>query len=102
MQVKNASVAQDSDIYHALSHVAYSRNMMTCQRRAEVERRRLSLEYVDRLAAFLNYVLGRYLANGVEDLDRSKFPNSLKLEFRTFAEGVDTLAGLDSVVSSFV
>ena len=102
MQIKEAISGQDSDIYDVLAHIAYSRNMMTRQHRAEVGRRRVEVEYDAKLAAFLNFVLGHYVENGVEDLDRMKLPDYLKLKFGTLAEGGAALGGMDQVISSYV
>lgn len=102
LQIKEALLAQESDIYDVLAHVAYSRNMLTREHRAEVGRRRIDGQYDTKIATFLDYVLGHYVENGVEDLDRSKLPDYLKLKFGTFSEGANELGGIESVVSSFV
>ena len=80
MGIKDAINAQDSDIYDVLAHIAYSRNMMTREHRAEVGRRRIEDSYDEKLAAFLDFVLDHYIETGVESLDRS-FRQSLCAQF---------------------
>lgn len=102
MQIKEAISAQESDIFDVLAHIAYSRNMMTRRHRAESGRRRVEVEYDPKIAAFLDFVLGHYVENGVEDLDRSKLPDYLRLKFGTLTEGGVALGGMDQVISSYV
>ena len=102
MQIKDAINAQDSDVFDVLAYIAYSHNMMTRKHRAEVGRRRVEGAYDSKIAAFLDFVLGHYVDHGVEELDRSKLPDYLKLRYGTLNEGGAALGGMDQVISSYI
>jgi len=102
MQIKEAIDAKESDIYDVLVHIAYNRNMMTRQHRAEVGKRRIDSAYNDKIAGFLDFVLGHYVDTGVESLDRSQLPDYLKLKYGTLNEGGAALGGMDQVIDAYI
>ena len=102
MQIKDAINAKDSDIYDVLVHIAYSRNMITREHRAEAGRRRIEVSYDDKIAGFLDFVLGHYIDTGVESLDRSQLPDYLKLKYGTLSEGGAALGGMQSVIDAYI
>jgi type I restriction enzyme, R subunit len=102
MQIRAAIMAEKSDLFDVLAYVAYASEPMTREARAEQGTVEIGLAYDEKLAAFLNYVLGQYVETGVEDLDRSKLPDYLKIKFGTFAEGARELGGAEVVAGAFV
>ena len=102
MGIQDAINAQDSDIYDVLAHIAYSRNMMTREHRAEVGRRPIEDAYDEKLAAFLDFVLDHYVETGIESLDRSLLPDYLKLKYGTLLEGEEALGGIENITSSYI
>ena len=102
MQIKDAINAHYSDIYDVLGHIAYSRNMMTRAHRAEVGKRRIDVAYDEKIVSFLDFVLGHYVNNGVESLDRSQLPDYLKLKYGTLAEGSAALGGMEQVIDAYI
>jgi type I restriction enzyme, R subunit len=101
MHIKQAINADDSDVFDVLAHIAYSRNMITREHRAEAGRRRIDGNYDDKIAVFLDFVLGHYVETGVESLDRSKLPDYLKLEYGTLSEGAKALGGMQAVIDAY-
>ena len=102
IQIKDAINAKDSDIYDVLGHIAYSRNMITREHRAEAGKRRIEVSYDDKIAGFLDFVLGHYVDTGVESLDRSQLPDYLKLKYGTLSEGGAALGGMQSVIDAYI
>ena len=102
MHIKDAINAQDSDIYDVLGHIAYARNMMTRAHRADAGKRKISFTYDDKIAGFLDFVLGHYVETGVESLDRSQLPDYLKLKYGTLAEGGAALGGMQQVIDAYI
>ena len=102
MQIQEAINPQDCNIYEVLTHIAYSRIMMTREHRAEVGRRRIEDEYDAKVAAFLDFVLGHYVESGVQSFDRSKLPDYVKLKFGSLTEGSAALGGMEQITSSYV
>ena len=102
MQIKDAINAKDSDIYDVLAHIAYSRNMITRAHRAETGKRRIEVSYDDKIAGFLDFVLGHYVDTGVESLDRTQLPDYLKLRYGTLSEGGAALGGMQLVIDAYI
>jgi type I restriction enzyme, R subunit len=102
MQIRTAIMAEKSDLFDVLAYIAYSSEPMTRAERAESGEEVIAHEYDEKLAAFLNYVLRQYVNTGVEDLDRSKLPDYLKIKYGAYAQGAQELGGAEAVVGAFV
>lgn len=94
--------APDSDIFDVLAYVAFA--LPPISRAKRVEERRLALldGYNGELAAFLDFVLGQYVAQGVDELDQEKLPRLLELRFASVSEGALNLGGVPVVRSAFI
>jgi type I restriction enzyme R subunit len=101
-QIRQAIMAEKSDIFDVLAHIAYAVDPVTREERALAGSAAISSTYTNKLAAFLQFVLGQYVATGAEELDRSKLPDYLKLNYGNPADGVADLGGSDKVVGAFV
>ena len=102
LQIREAIMADQSDLFDVLAYIAYAKETKTRAERAEHGAEAIGQEYGPKLAEFLNYILGQYVETGVEDLDRAKLPDYVKIKFGTFAEGAAALGGVDKVLDSFV
>ncbi len=92
MQIREAILAEKSDLFDVLAYIAYAADPKTRVERAQAGAEAVEREYDEKLAAFLNYVLGHYVETGVEDLDRSKLPDYLRLRYGTYGQGAKALA----------
>jgi type I restriction enzyme R subunit len=101
-QIRQAILADNSDIFDVLALVAYAVDPLTREERASTGSAAINAHYNDKLAAFLQFVLGQYVATGAEELDRSKLPDYLKLNYGNPADGAAILGGPDLVVGAFV
>lgn len=101
-EVRKAILADQSDLFDVLAHIAFAATLMTRQERAEYGRAAIDGQYEPNLAAFLNFVLGQYIKTGAEDLDRSRLPEFLKLKFGSPSDGAMALGGVDQVAGSYV
>ncbi len=102
MQICEAILAEKSDLFDVLAYIAYATDPKTRAERARAGAEAVEREYDEKLAAFLNYVLGQYVDTGAEDLDRSKLPDYLRLHYGTYGQGAKALGGVERVVDSFV
>jgi type I restriction enzyme R subunit len=102
LQIRQAIMAEQSDIFDVLAYIAYASETKTRAERAERGHEAVRQGYSPTLAAFLDYVLAQYVETGVEGLDRSNLPDYLKLKYGTYAEGARALGGVQVVLDSFV
>lgn len=71
-EIKNLIDAEESDIFDALAYVAFTRAPMTRVERAETGKNRMAGEYEEKLRTFLDFVLARYVSEGVEEMEQEK------------------------------
>ncbi len=100
-QIQNAILADKSDIFDVLAYIAYAREPITREERAEKGAKAIQVAYDTKLAAFLSYVLGQYVETGATVLDRAHLPDFLRLKYGTPTDGLRTLGGRDAVLKSF-
>lgn len=73
--------AEDSDLFDVLAHVAYADDPMTREARAAQAEAMLGQEFDNKQQAFLSFVLGHYVKEGVTELDATKLVPLLKLKY---------------------
>lgn len=101
-QIQDCIKAEESDLFDVLAYIAYSTTPITREDRAEKGRAVVTSSYDDKLAEFLNYVLGQYVEEGVEDLSRDKLSDYLTIQFGSPAQGATALGGIDKAIESYI
>ena len=102
LQVRDAILAQNSDLFDVLAYVYFASEPKTRAERAEGGSVAIKSEYDTKLAAFLEYVLGQYVDTGADGLDRSNLPDYLKLKYGTFTDGARAFGSVESLLQSYV
>ncbi|MBK8566896.1 MAG: DEAD/DEAH box helicase family protein [Saprospiraceae bacterium] len=97
--------AQDCDIFDVLNHVSYSRDMITRkQRAAKLRGETHFFEVFTNVQAkdFLHFILERYEADGVEELERDKLSELIKLRnLGTASEAAAVFGGRERLLDAF-
>lgn len=73
--------AEQSDLFDVLAYVAYADDPMTREERAAQAEAMLGQEFDSKQQAFLSFVLGHYVKEGVTELDDTKLGPLLKLKY---------------------
>lgn len=73
--------AEQSDLFDVLAYVAYADDPMTREERAAQAEAMLGQEFDSKQQAFLSFVLGHYVKEGVTELDDTKLVPLLKLKY---------------------
>jgi len=94
--------APDSDIFDVLAYVAFALPPVSRAERVEHRKPVVLNGYDAELAAFLDFVLGQYVTQGVEELDQDKLPRLLQLRYASVGEGAQTLGGVPKVRQAFL
>lgn len=95
--------AEQSDLFDVLAYVAYADDPMTREERAAQAEAMLSQEFNSKQQAFLSFVLGHYVKEGVTELDDTKLGPLLKLKYNNaLADAFAELGTPDAVRSAFV
>ncbi|EKB16210.1 EcoAI/FtnUII family type I restriction enzme subunit R [Aeromonas veronii] len=95
--------AEQSDLFDVLAYVAYADDPMTREERAAQAEAMLGQEFGSKQQAFLSFVLGHYVKEGVTELDDTKLGPLLKLKYNNaLADAFAELGTPDAVRSAFV
>jgi type I restriction enzyme R subunit len=93
--------AEESDLFDVLSYVSFMTPPITRGERVEQAQDKilsgLDTNHID----FLQFVLSKYKANGVEELDEEKLPDLLNLKYHAASNAVDLLGNVDSIRKTF-
>jgi len=94
--------AENSDIFDVLAYVAFASQPVTRQERAAVAREQVHTAFNDRQEAFLNFVLGQYVSQGVEELDQEKLRSLLELKYHSLSDAIGELGSPEEIRNAFV
>ncbi|MBS0214060.1 MAG: DEAD/DEAH box helicase family protein [Proteobacteria bacterium] len=94
--------ADNSDLFDVLAFVAYARDPLNRQVRADHARAASAPRLDYKQQEFLDFVLGQYVRQGVDELDPDKLAPLLVLKYRAIADAADELGRMAEIRSMFV
>ncbi|MER8481453.1 EcoAI/FtnUII family type I restriction enzme subunit R [Mesorhizobium sp. M1322] len=94
--------APDSDIFDVLAYVAFALPPVSRADRVADRKPVLLSDYNGELAVFLDFVLGQYVKQGVDELDQEKLPRLLELRYANVMEAAARLGGVPIVRNAFI
>ena len=100
--VRHAVEADASDLFDVLLYVAHARPMETRAGRVAARRGAVLGGYDDKLAAFLEYVLGAYVEYDVGEFDPAKLAPLIALRYGDAAAGARALGGVRAARAAFI
>jgi type I restriction enzyme R subunit len=78
-------------VFDILAYIAFALPPITRAERVEKHRDEILPRYDAKLQAFLDFVMGQYVAEGVEELDQDKLARLLELRYQTLADATAEL-----------
>jgi type I restriction enzyme R subunit len=94
--------AEKSDVFDILAYIAFAVPPITRAERVEQHRGEILPRYDEKLQAFIDFVLGQYVAQGVAELDQDKLKDLLELRYRTLHDAMAELGAAPAIRSAFV
>jgi len=94
--------AEKSDVFDVLAYIAFALAPITRTERVEKRRGGILDRYEPRLQAFLDFVLGQYERQGVEELDQEKLAPLLALKYHNVNDAAAELGGATTIRDTFV
>ena len=94
--------AEKSDLYDVLAYVAFALPPITRQERVDAHKPDILPRYDAKLQAFIDFVLGQYVKQGVSELDQDKLGSLIALKYHTVNEAAETLGGVQAIRDTFV
>jgi type I restriction enzyme, R subunit len=94
--------AEKSDLFDVLAYIAYALAPITRSERVETHRADIFSRYDEKLQAFLDFVLGQYVAQGVGELDQEKLGVLLQLKYHTIDDAAVQLGSVSLIRDTFL
>ncbi|MDV1339437.1 type I restriction-modification enzyme R subunit C-terminal domain-containing protein [Enterobacter asburiae] len=95
--------AEESDLFDVLAYVAYASEPLSRQERAVRAETIIGKAFNSKQHAFLSFVLGHYVKEGVAELDETKLGPLLKLKYNNaLADAFAELGSADVVRDTFI
>jgi len=93
--------AENSDLFDVLSYFLYSVEPISREDRVKYSKKDVLDDLGDKQKEFLEFVLAKYIDNGVEELGEEKLPWLLNLKYHAIADAVQSLGDVDQIRSVF-
>jgi type I restriction enzyme R subunit len=95
--------AENSDLFDVLAYIAYTRAPLTRSQRAVLAKQGINTNYRSNTQlAFLDFVLGHYVEEGVDELDLDKLSPLLRLKYHAISDAAAELGTPDQIRGVFV
>lgn len=93
--------AEQSDLFDVLIYISYLTPLVSRSKRVEQTKDKIFENLDEKQKEFLDFVLLKYKAKGVEELDEEKLPVLLNLKYNAIANAEQSLGSVDSIRSIF-
>jgi type I restriction enzyme R subunit len=95
--------AKDSDVYDVLRYIAYASDAMSRDQRAAVAKPRINAAFSnDKQQQFIDFVLSKYVEDGVAELSTSKMRSLIELKYHTIGDAVKELGSTAAIRETFI
>ncbi len=94
--------AEKSDIFDVLEYISFAIKPVTREHRVAHAQHNIFALLNDRQKAFLEFVLNKYIEEGVEELDAEKLPQLLELKYQSISDAVEHLGDVKSIRNTFI
>jgi type I restriction enzyme R subunit len=97
-EMQKIIAAENSDLFDVLAFVAFAMPPVTRQVRADHAKAEVDGRLEDKQRAFVEFVLGQYVAQGVDELDLEKLPALLRLKYGgAISDAIAELGSTDDI-----
>ena len=93
--------AEKSDLFDVLAYISFAIQPISREQRVSNAKQQILKGVDEKQKECLEFVLAKYIDNGVDELDEEKLPWLLNLKYKAIADAVDYLGDVDSIRSTF-
>ena len=95
--------AQDSDVYDVLSYVAYAAKAQTRTERAQQAKPKINSAFSDyKQQEFINFILSKYIEDGVQELAPGKMRSLVELKYNTINDAAIEFGSPAAIRDTFI
>ena len=93
--------AQDSDLFDVLAYVSFATIPVSRKERVDNSKEEILDDLDQNQREFLNFVLSKYIENGVDELDEDKLPVLLNLKYQAITDAEKFLGSVTRIRKTF-
>lgn len=101
-QLQKIVDAEHSDLFDVLEFINYHRSPVTRARRAESAKSSVVALLNANQKEFIEFVLSKYIEEGVEELDQEKLPHLLELKYQAITDATEKLGSVTKIRELFI
>ena len=94
--------AENSDLFDVLEYIAYAKQPISREDRAIKAEDHVYEGLNDKQRDFIEFVLGKYIEGGVEELDIKRLPDHINLKYKSLHDGEKELGNPEIINKTFV
>ncbi|WP_286296033.1 EcoAI/FtnUII family type I restriction enzme subunit R [Vibrio apostichopi] len=94
--------AKDSDVYDLLSFVAYARETHTRKERVATAKPGISSEFTPNQIEFIEFILDKYIEDGVQELAAKKMRSLVELKYGTISDAAEQFGSPMAIRDTFI
>ncbi len=94
--------AENSDLFDVLAHVAFALQPLTRSNRAAIAKNEIHQHFADKQSAFIDFVLGQYIKQGVDELSQEKLKDLIGLKYQSIHDATSELGNTTEIRQLFV
>ena len=100
--MKRVIDAEDSDVYDVLAYVAFESETIARRHRVKNAAPGLSQNYTYKQKEFIDFVLSKYIEDGVRELSPSKMSGLLELKYQTVSDAAAHFGSAKEIRETFI
>jgi type I restriction enzyme R subunit len=94
--------AENSDLFDVLAHVAFALQPLTRSNRVAIAEKDIHQHFADKQSAFIDFVLGQYIKQGVDELSQEKLKDLIGLKYQSIHDATTELGNTSEIRQLFV
>ena len=94
--------AENSDLFDVLAHVAFALQPLTRSNRVAIAENEIHKHFADKQSAFIDFVLGQYIKQGVDELNQEKLKDLIGLKYQSIHDATTELGNTSEIRLLFV
>ena len=100
--MKDIIDAKESDVYDLLAYVAYAHEIQTRTERVDRAKPNLSREFSAKQIEFIEFILDKYIEEGVQELASQKMRSLVELKYSTISDAAAEFGSPLAIRETFV
>ncbi|MDP8568146.1 EcoAI/FtnUII family type I restriction enzme subunit R [Methylophilus aquaticus] len=94
--------AENSDLFDVLANVAFALAPLSRTRRADLAKQNIHQHFADKQSAFIEFILGQYVQQGVDELNQEKLKDLISLRYQSIHDATAELGNAAEIRQLFV